>query len=67
MVAQDARTSENRQDRYLDDISNDEESANTPPMRLTKTRTLGVTATGSEPIDADISGKLSPSGTSKRL
>jgi hypothetical protein len=59
MEAGDAGTSENRPDRYIDDISYNEESANAPPTRLPKTRTLGVTATGSELIDVD--GKLSPS------
>jgi hypothetical protein len=67
MAAGDAGISENRSDLYLDDISDDEESANTPPMRLPKTKMLGVTATGSELIDADVSRKLSPSGTSMRL
>jgi hypothetical protein len=66
MAVGDTGTSENRSDRYLDDIL-DEESTNTPPTRLPKTRTLGVTATGSELIDVDVSGKLSPSGTSMRL
>jgi hypothetical protein len=67
MAAGDARTLENWPNRYLDDISDDEESANAPPTRLPKTRTRGVSATGSEPIDADVSGKLSPSGTLTRL
>jgi hypothetical protein len=67
MAAGDAGTSENRSDWYPDDISYDEESANAPPTILPKTRTLDVTATGSELIGADVSGKLSPSGTSMRL
>jgi hypothetical protein len=36
------------------------------PTRLPKTRTLGVTVTESELIDANISGKVSPSGISMR-
>jgi hypothetical protein len=35
MAAGDAGTSENRPDRYLDDISDDELSANTPPDETT--------------------------------
>jgi hypothetical protein len=59
MAAGDARTSENRSDRYLNDISEDELSANAPPTRVPKTRTLDMTATGSGLINADISRKLS--------
>jgi hypothetical protein len=67
MAAGEAGTSENWTDRYLDDISDDDESANTPPTRLPKTRTLSATAIGSGLIDTYISGKLSPSRTSMRL
>jgi hypothetical protein len=35
IAAGDAETSENRPDRYLDDISDDEVSANTPPDETT--------------------------------
>jgi hypothetical protein len=45
MAAGDVGTSENRSDWYLDDISDNKESTNAPPMRLPKKRTLGVTAT----------------------
>jgi hypothetical protein len=67
MAAGDAGTSENRPNQYLNDILDDEESANAPPTRLLKKRMLCVTATGSELIDADVSWKLSLSGTSKWL
>jgi hypothetical protein len=38
MEAEDTRTSENRPDRYLDDISEDELSANAPPDKTTNNK-----------------------------
>jgi hypothetical protein len=55
-----------RPDRYLEDISADELSANAPADEPTTTRTPDVSATGSVTNDVDISVRASPYGTSQR-
>jgi hypothetical protein len=67
MAAGDTGPLETRTDRYHDDISKDELSANAPAMRPLTTRMPGVIATGSRTNAADVSERLSPSGTSRRL
>jgi hypothetical protein len=54
-------------DRYLDDISKDEFPPTHPLMKLLTTRMPDVTTTGSGTIGADVSARLSPSRTSRRL
>jgi hypothetical protein len=62
----EAGTSEARPDQYLEDISDDEESANTPQTRLLKQTKPDATATRSEQTDASGFGKLYPSAISTR-
>jgi hypothetical protein len=58
---------ETRPDRYLDDISEDELSANAPADETTDDKMPDMTATGSGMNGVDVSGRLLPSGTSPRL
>jgi hypothetical protein len=53
-------------DRYLEDISADELSANAPVTRPTPTGTLDVSATESGTNSADVSVSPSPSRTSRK-
>jgi hypothetical protein len=67
MAAGNAGASETRPDRYLDDISEDEVSANAPPDETAADKNARRVATESRTNDTDISERLSLSGTSTRL
>jgi hypothetical protein len=67
MATREAGTLENTVDRYLEDISEDEESANAPRTRLPMLRTLDATAAGNTQTDASGFRKFSPSETSMTL
>jgi hypothetical protein len=54
-------------DRYLEDISADELSANAPADETEPTGTPDVNATESEANDVDVSASPYPFGTSRRL
>jgi hypothetical protein len=56
-----------RPNRYFDDISADELSANAPTMKPMMTRTPDVNATGSKTNGADVFVNLSQSRISQRL
>jgi hypothetical protein len=67
MAAGDAGPSEIRPDRYLDDISEDKVSTNTPPDETTDDKNTRRDRKRSGTNGADVIEKLSLSGTSMRL
>jgi hypothetical protein len=55
------------QDKYLEDISSDDLSANAPADETPPTETLDVSITGSAANGAGVSETTSPSATSQKL